>query len=135
MIAWLQQNFPLGKNYLVAQTHREQLNSILMPYLLTQFQSGRKQNLWGEKAMELPTIGRELGWIPNKMPGTFLNETVGLELADAIATTKNNVLPGFHEIQTAHVLLHRIHLSDLAERHPLQLSEGETKILWFLNFH
>jgi ABC-type molybdenum transport system ATPase subunit/photorepair protein PhrA len=132
MIAWLHQNFPIGKNYLVCQNHNDQINSFLAERLVAPFQSGRKHNLWGEAAKKLPLIGKQLGWIPNSLPAIFLSETVEQEIADAIATTENLLQPQPRHFDIARNMLSRFNLLNLAQQNPLHLSEGETKILWFL---
>ncbi len=132
MMAWLCKNFPAGRNYLVTQNHKEQINSFLMERLVAPFQAGRKHNLWGTEAERLPQIGRELGWVPNQIPATFLTDTVENEIADASAAAENYLQPLQEHLDTARTLLSRLNLIHLAQRHPLFLSEGETKILWFL---
>lgn len=132
MIAWLTQNFPPSKNYLVCLKHKEQLNDFLMERLVAPFQTGRKYNLWGEVAERLPQIGKKLGWVPNKIPATFLTDTVENEIAEALASAENYLQPIQQHFETARNLLSRLNLLSLAQQHPLFLSEGETKILWFL---
>ena len=85
MIEWLNQNFPVGKNYLVCQNDKEQINSLLMERLVAPFQTGRKHNLWGEAAEKLPQIGKRLGWVPNKLPAIFLTETVENEIDEELS--------------------------------------------------
>jgi len=132
MMAWLTQNFPIGKNYLVAQQHKEQINTLLMEHLVAPFQAGRKHNLWGELAEQLPQIGKRLGWVPTKIPALFLTDTVENEIADAAATAENLLQPSGRHFEIANFLLNRLNLMYLAQRHPLFLSDGETKIVWLL---
>jgi ABC-type molybdenum transport system ATPase subunit/photorepair protein PhrA len=132
MMAWLGENFPAGKNYLVGQNHKEQINSFLIERMVVPFQSGRKHRLWGIEAERLHQIGRKLGWVPNKIPGTFLSDTVENEIADAAAAAENYMQPLHQHLDIARNLLSRLNLLHLAQSHPLFLSEGETKILWFL---
>lgn len=132
MIEWLGQNFPIGKNYLVCQRDKEQINSFLMERLVAPFQTGRKHNLWGEVAKKLPQIGQQLGWVPNKLPGIFLTEKVENEIADAMAVTNNYLQPVPEHIDKARQLLKRFDLINLASRNPSFLSEGETRIVWLL---
>lgn len=132
MIEWLYQNFPIGRNYLVCQNQKEQINSFLMERLVVPFHTGRKHNLWGEVAEKLPLIGKQLGWVPNKIPAIFLTETVENEIADALAAAENYLQPNHNHFKMARTLLNRFNLLNLAQQNPLFLSEGETKILWFL---
>ncbi len=132
MMSWLAENFPAGKNYLVCQNDKEQLNLFVTEHLLTPFQTGRKQNLWGAEAEKLPQIGRKLGWVPNKIPATFLTDTVENEIADAAAAAENCMQALQQHLDSSRNLLHRLNLLHLAQQHPLSLSEGETKMLWFL---
>ena len=105
MIEWLYQNFPIGKNYLVCQGHKEQINSFIEARLIAPFHAGRKHNLWGEFAARLPQIGKQVGWIPNKMPAIFLTETVEHEIADALAAAEDYLEPHDKHFQTARKLL------------------------------
>jgi energy-coupling factor transporter ATP-binding protein EcfA2 len=132
MIEWLDQNFPIGKNYLVCQDHKEQINSFIEARLVASFHAGRKHNLWGEIAARLPQIGKQVAWVPNKMPAIFLNETVEHEIADALAAAEAYLQPGDKHIETARKLLSQFDLLHLAQQNPFFLSEGETKMLWLL---
>lgn len=132
MIEWLYQNFPVGKNYLVAQNHKEEINSFLMEQLVTPFQTGRKHNLWGEAAEKLSQLGQKLGWVPNQLPAIFLTETVENEIADALAAAERYLQPNQDHFATAKNLLIRLNLLNLKQQNPIFLSEGETKIIWFL---
>lgn len=133
MITWLQQNFPPGKNYLVHQNDKEQINSFLADRIVMPFQIGRKHNLWGEIATKLPQIGKKLGWVPNKIPGTFLAETVERELADALAATESNFKPHTLHFENARNLLTQFNLLSISQQSPLSLSQGEMKLIWFLS--
>jgi len=132
MIAWLSKNFPVGSHYLVCQSHSEQINQWIADRLITPFQRGRKHILWGNIAEQLPLIGKRLGWAPNKIGLSFLNETVEFELADAVAIRENAFQIESSHINQARDLLNRFNLIDLKDQNPFSLSEGETKLLWFL---
>lgn len=132
MIEWLSKNFPLGSNYLVCQTHSEQINQLIADRLITPFQHGRKHILWGQIAEQLPLVGKRLGWVPNKIGLSFLNETVELELADAFAVQENIFQPEARHNNQARDLLKQFRLTELKDQNPFSLSEGETKLLWFL---
>lgn len=132
MIAWLTQNFDIGGNYLVAQQHSEQLNTLLAEQLVAPFHVGRKHNLWGVLARQLPAIGRRLGWVPNQLPALFLNRTVLEEIADAAAAAEQLIEPMERHFEQASQLLSKLRLERLSFRSPLSLSEGETKIVWLL---
>lgn len=132
MIDWLDKNFSPGTNYLVCQTHAEQINQLLSDHLIVPFQQGRKHILWGQVAERLPLVGTRLGWVPNKLGLSFLNESVELELADAYACRENIFQVEERHYRQADELLHRFKLIDLKDQNPFSLSEGETKLLWFL---
>lgn len=132
MINWLHRHFPAGKNYLVSQTEKEQINSLLTARLVTPLQQGRKHNLWGKVAEKLPFIGKKLGWVPNRIPGTFLTSTVELEIADALAAAASLVMPLDRHLELAAKLLDKLDLSYLSGQNPLSLSQGETKLTWLL---
>lgn len=80
----------------------------------------------------MPAIGRRIGWAPNASVGTFLNETVELEIADAIAARDNYATSASGFLPDALVLLQRFDMASLAQQNPFFLSEGETKLLWLL---
>ncbi len=132
MMNWLTQHFEIGRNYLIAQQHREQLNTLIFERLVAPFQIGRKQHLWGELARQLPAIGRRLGWVPNQIQALFLNRTVEEEIADAAGAAERLLRPQQRHLELAIHLLDQLRLSHLAHRPPLSLSEGETKIVWLL---
>lgn len=132
MIERLYQNFPATAHYLLCQTEAEQLNSHLMQRLVLPFQKGRKHSLWSAAARQLPDLGRRIGWVPNKLPGTFLSETVVMEIADACAAQDNCLKAHSQHVCIAEDLLQRLKLSELALRNPFSLSEGETKLIWLL---
>lgn len=132
MIEWLNQHFLPGRNYLVAQDQKEQINSFISNYLVAPFQAGRKHNLWGKIAEKLPLMGKKLGWVPNKIPAIFLTQTVEQEVADALAATDNSLFPTANHLKISQNLLSRFNLQYLTQKNPLFLSEGETKILWFI---
>lgn len=132
MLAWLYQNFPISKNYLVRQDFSEQINSYLRQRLVAPFQSGRKHNLWGATAATLPQLGKQLGWVPNKIPAIFLSTTVEHEIADAGAAAENKLQPDDQHFEIARKLLNQFGIHHLAQHNPFYLSQGETKILWFI---
>lgn len=132
MIDWLGKNFPAGRNYLVCQSHSEQINLLISDQLIAPFQKGRKHVLWGSIAEKLPLVGKKLGWVPNKINLVFLAETVELELADAFAAQENIFQPGQSHIDQARDILDQFGLTELRANNPFHLSEGETKLVWFL---
>ena len=132
MIDWFHTYFPVGRNYLVCQNNREQINSNLWERLVFPLQSRHKHNLWGEFAKELPLIAKKIGWVPNKIPATFLCESVEYEIADACAAQENYFQSNDEHLLIARKILKQLKLIELADRNPFFLSEGETKLIWFL---
>lgn len=132
MIDWLTRNFDIGNNYIILQQHSEELNTLLADRLVAPFHIGRKHNLWGELAQQLPAIGRRLGWVPNQIPALFLNRTVQEEIADAAAAAEQMLQPMSRHFELASQLLANLGVEQMAYRSPLSLSEGETRIAWFL---
>jgi len=130
MIELLRENFPRPNHYLVKQKDTEEINRFMGKYLLQPFQKGRKHNLWGRAAKDLPGIGRKIGWVTNTMVATFLNETVELEIADACAAKNNLIQPTSEHLFIARTLLQRFEMNHLAQQNPFHLSEGEAKLLW-----
>ncbi|MDZ7264396.1 MAG: hypothetical protein ONB16_07415 [candidate division KSB1 bacterium] len=132
MIKDISHNFPATHHYLICQADAEQINLHLMQKLVQPFHKGRKHSLWSATARQLPDLGRQIGWVPNKLPGTFLSETVVMEIADAYAAPRNSLKALPEHIRRAEDLLQRLQLSELAQRNPFSLSEGETKLVWLL---
>ena len=132
MIEWLQENFPHGNNYLIAQKDAEQINTCLSKQLVLPAYAGRKQGLWGETARRLSITGKKLGWVPNKLPAAFFADSVELEIADACAAKEGLLQSKKIHLDYAREILDRLNLLYLIQRNPYFLSEGETKLLWFI---
>ncbi|MDH4155969.1 MAG: hypothetical protein OEW00_01660 [candidate division Zixibacteria bacterium] len=132
MIDNLYRNFPRGRHYLVRQQEPGEIDAIISKGLFTHLQRGRKRNLWGELAGQLPEWGRKIGWVPDNFPLVFFSETVTGEIAGTLAATNNRIRATRHELRRAAVLLRQMELTDLSRRNPFQLSQGETKLVWFL---
>ena len=132
MIENLRSNFPRGRHYLVRQKEPGEIDAIMRQGLFAQLQRGRKRNLWGELAGQLPEWGRRIGWVPDNFPLVFFSETVIGEIAGAMAAVDNRIVPTRRELRRAAVLLRQLGLADLSRRNPFQLSQGETKLMWFL---
>jgi len=132
MIEWLHKNFPHGSNYLIAQKDTEQINSCMSRQLVLPTYVGRKHSLWGDAAKRLSAIGKEIGWVPNKLPAAFLAESVEMEIADAWAATEGLLQSKKYHVDQTREILAQFNLLKVAQRNPYFLSEGETKLLWFL---
>ena len=132
MIDSLYRNFPRGRHYLVHQQEPGEIDTIISRGLFTQLQRGRKRNLWGELAGQLPEWGRKIGWVPDNFPLVFFSETVTGEIAGTMAASNNRIGTPRDELRRAAVLLRQMELTDLSRRNPFQLSQGETKLVWFL---
>jgi len=132
MIEWLHKRFPQGSNYLVAQKNVEEINNCMSRQLILPACVGRKHSLWGESAQSLSAIGNKIGWVPNKLHASFFTDTVEMEIADACAAKEGLLKPDInHMEQTREILMH-FNFLHFAPRNPYFLSDGETKILWFL---
>ena len=132
MIEWLHDNFPHGSNYLIEQEDAEQINNCMSRQLVLPAYVGRKHGLWGEAAQRLSSIGNIIGWVPNKLLTTFFADSVEMEIADACAAREGLLQSNkYHLDQTQEILAH-FNFLHFAQRNPYFLSEGETKLLWFL---
>ena len=132
MIDWLENHFPPGSNYLVAQDNVEQLNAYLFNEFVSTRNSGRKQSLWGESAQKLSSLGEKIGWVPNRFFAAFLSDTVEEEIAEAFAASQKLLQFDSTHLELSRGLLTHFDLLYLAERNPNLLSEGEAKLIWFL---
>ena len=132
MINWLYKHFPPDKNYLVRQTDNGQINSSLNRCLVELFQSGPKHNIWGKNSEFLSEIGKNIGWVPDKIPATFLSDTAEEEIADVFAQKDGFFKPESKHFMQADEILSQFKIEALAKRNPFFLSEGETKILWLV---
>jgi len=132
MYEYLSENFPRGNHYLVEEKEQNSIDVFFAEKMFNPSQEGRKHNLWGEFSRQIPVWGRCIGWVPNHFPLTFFSNTVGQEIANAIVSKQNKLTGEKKEIETARFLLEQIELPNLINRNPFFLSEGETKLIWFL---
>ncbi|MBL7095729.1 hypothetical protein ISS22_17405 [candidate division KSB1 bacterium] len=132
MIEWLQKSFPHGSNYLIEQEDAEQINNCMSRQLVLPAYVGRKQSLWGEAAQNLSAIGNKIGWVPNKLQAAFFADSVEMEIADACAAREGLLQSNKNHVDQTREILAKFNFLHFAQRNPYFLSEGETKLLWFL---
>jgi len=132
MIDWLKKNYLPGSNYLVGQKDAEQINNCMSRQLVLPACVGRKQSLWGEAAQNLSAIGNKIGWVPNKLYAAFFAESVEMEIADACAAREGLLQADKNHVDYSREILKKFNFFHFALRNPYFLSEGETKLLWFL---
>ena len=132
MIDWLYKNILRGSNYLVEQKDAEQINDYVSKQLIRPFYIGRKQSLWGETADKLSISGKKIGWVPNKLPASFLADTVESEIADAFAAQEGMLQSDKKHCNQAREIMQQLNISHLGQYRPYYLSDGEKKLLWFI---
>jgi ABC-type molybdenum transport system ATPase subunit/photorepair protein PhrA len=108
------------------------MDTIVSRRLFSSLQRGRKRNLWGELAGQLPEWGRKIGWVPDNFPFVFFSGTVAGEIAGAAAAVDNKIGLVRGGLRRAAILLRQMELTNLSRRNPFQLSQGESKLVWFL---
>ena len=133
MFAYLSKHFPRSHHYLVEERRQDDIDNFFIEKLFDPFGKGSKHTIWGEQAREFSIIGSRLGWVPDHVPVVFFRETVEHEIADALASKQNRLVGEENEIEQARFLLEQIGISDLSGQNPYFLSQGETKLVWFLS--
>ncbi len=91
-----------------------------------------RHSLWSEPARRLERIGGLAGWVPDHFPLFFFNERVLEETAAALSARRGQVRTETADRDRAAALLAELDIMHLGERSPYTLSQGETKLVWFL---
>ncbi len=124
--------FSRGFHYLLLQKEGHRITDFFSDTLYKPLLSGHKQTIWGNFSQMLPQIGRKIGWVPDGIPLIFFNQTVLSEIAESCSIYRGTIEATDNDFQIAIELLNTFELSDISSRNPFFLSEGETKIVWFL---
>jgi hypothetical protein len=132
MLRYLQENFPRDYNYLIKLPGQLEIDNFIIETIFKPAQDGHRRYLWGDSAEKLPLTGRNIGWVPCHFSLTFFSESVEQEIANAFVSKMNQVQGGERELISARYLLRILEIESLANRNPYLLSEGESKLVWFL---
>ena len=133
MLNFLAEHFPPQFNYLVRQQIGGEIDSFFKAALYYRTESVHKKELWGKMSQRIPHWGKQLGWVPDHLPLLFLSETVELEIAEAFCSQYGRLNANEGDLSIARSLLTALKLSELSDRNPYFLSEGETKLVWLLS--
>ncbi|OQX95286.1 hypothetical protein B6I21_06215 [candidate division KSB1 bacterium 4572_119] len=118
----IRQKFPPNFHYLVRQ-EKNRIDASLASY----FQKSQK------KPDDIYfTDAEKIGWVPEELPGIFLNETVEAEVADALAAKNGKAIATDFHFENSREQLLRFELEHLALKNPFYLSKGESRMLWLL---
>lgn len=132
MLNYFSKNFLRGPHYLVEVRDQNEIDRFLIEHLFNPSQVGHRRDPSVDIAQQIPLIGRKLGWVPNHFPFTFFSETVEQEIANAFVSKQNKLIGRDREIEKVRFLLEKLEIAYLAKHNPFFLSEGETKLVWFL---
>ncbi|MBN1348922.1 hypothetical protein JXJ21_05895 [candidate division KSB1 bacterium] len=132
LIKFLNKHFPAGQQYLIQQRYPGEIDHFIINRVYNP--DGRWHSVSGtqEADADLPAVGRRLGWIPNEIPVVFFSDSIEQEIANAVASPRNQASGGKAELERAQQLMVEVGIADLQRRNPFSLSVGETKIVWFL---
>ena len=133
MLNCLKKYFPPNAHYLILQKSQDEINSYFLGALFAGTQFMHKKDLWGKASEKIPQWGKQLGWVPDHFSLVFLSETVELEIAEALALKHSKYTTSKKELSIARSLLNKLGISELKDRNPFFLSEGETKMVWLLS--
>ena len=132
IIDYLTSHLPAGRNYLVAEGTRGEIDQFLLKELYGDEKDSSRHGIWNERERSVSEIGKRIGWVPTNIPLVFFTDNVLEEIASASAVRRNEITPHTEDYDVARILLQHVDLLSLAQRQPHFLSEGETKIIWFL---
>ena len=132
IIDYLTSHLLAGSNYLVAEQNRGEIDQFLLKELYGDEKDSSRHGIWSERARSVSEIGKRIGWVPTNIPLVFFTDNVLEEIATASAVRRNEITARSEDYDIARVLLQHVDLLPLAQRQPHFLSEGETKIVWFL---
>ena len=124
--------FSNGKYFLLKQKVAGELNEICARLLLHPGAILSGENSRTSSGKELNFLSHFIGWVPEDMPGVFLEDIVVREMAAAFARRENskNVIDA-HLDEALH-WLRVFQMENLAQKNPLILSRGERVFLWLL---
>jgi len=125
------QRFPSGL-FLVMEDTPYEIDRFLNERLVKPLDQVSRQGLWGPEAQKISETGKWLGWVPSHTPFLFFADTVIQEIANGFAMHLQKAEGGEDERNKAEVLLKKMKFCHLAQRNPYTLSQGESKIIWFL---
>lgn len=125
--------FPKGSNYLILSNDLLKVNSYFMNQIYIQTSSIHKKEIWGEKSRLTTQYGKEIGWVPDQFDHIFFADTVRGEIAEALINRNNELIPEEADFLEADNLIAELKIEHLSQSNPFFLSEGETKLLWFIS--
>ncbi|MBN2414346.1 hypothetical protein JXO52_00815 [bacterium] len=132
MIDLLRDLFPDGSGYVLEQREPDEIDRCCRLHLYEPSRSAARHRQWAPEAGDVSILGSRIGWVPESLPPVFFTETVEMEVAVYCAAAAARAGAGEQERIRAGMLLARMGLAHLAERQPYALSDGETKLIWFL---
>ena len=132
MLSHLRIHFPGGTHYLILERTHDEIDHWLMNVLHYPEMNRSRKEVWVPESEDIARIGRRLGWVPHSLPVLFFFETVKEEIAAAFTAANNQVEGNDSAMDQTLSLIHRLELTHLKDRQPFSLSEGESKLVWFL---
>jgi len=127
----LKHHYPSGL-FFIKENVPGEIERFLTENLVLSVAQTSRHRLWGNEAQQISDTGKWLGWIPSHQPFLFFADTVSQEIANSFAAPKQKAEGSDKDRQKAVMLLEKMKLTHLAKRNPYTLSQGESKIIWFL---
>jgi len=117
---------------LVSEKVPQEIDQTLMNILMAPLEQASRHGLWGVEAQRISKTGQWLGWVPSHLPFLFFADTVCKEIANGYASHGQKAEGQREDRRKSESLLHAMALDHLAQRNPYTLSQGESKLIWFL---
>ncbi len=127
----LRRQFSNDTVHYIVQTNAGELDRWVQSQIYDPMMAQPRHLVWRAQN-DLPGLGRRLGWVPDEFPLIFFNGSVLEEIAGASAASEGRIAIQSDDAETASALLQALDLDHIAKASPFQLSEGETKLVWFL---
>jgi len=133
VLSLLEHHFKPASKYLVRLRRHDEIDSVFRHHLYERIESRHRKDLWGADAKRVIDMGRRIGWVSDNIDPVFFANSVVEEIAGSMAAVKN--ILDFDEVMLTNAshMLETLHLSHLAHQKPYMLSEGESKLVWFLS--
>ncbi|MBN1155614.1 hypothetical protein JXB12_11920 [candidate division KSB1 bacterium] len=103
-----------------------------MKHIYHETTSVHKREIWGAKSRVTSLYGQRIGWVPNRFEFIFFSDSVVGEVAESLSHRHNSLKTDEQHFNQAKELIERLRIGHLRDANPAFLSEGETKLLWFL---
>lgn len=130
---FLTQSFPADKDYVICTDDLEKLNSFFIDMIYHRTVATHKKEIWGTKSRMITAYGQSIGWVPDRFDVIFFADSAIGEIAESLVNRQNRLKVCDQHVVEAISFMESLKIGHLRNVNPLFLSEGETKLLWFLS--